>query len=433
MFITAVFYSELPMILLDGSRSRSTSSWRSPTRRTGRRSRRTRRAASTPRAPSSTAAPRATTPVYGINTGFGALAETAIPRDALGALQLNLLRSHAAGVGAPLPVARRCARRWRCAPTCWRRASPASGATTLEALLALLNRRVHPRVPSRGSVGASGDLAPLAHLALVLDRRRRGDRRRRPGVRAGRRRRSRAAGLAPVALGPRRARAHQRHAAVDGGRRAGAGRRRAAGARRRHRRRAVDRRAARLDPAVRRAHPRRRGRIAGRRRRPPTSGGCSTAAPSTRRTRTAAGCRTPTRCAARRRSTARRATRSPSSRARSCHRSQRRDRQPDGLRRRRRDRLGRQLPRRAGRHRRRSAGDRAGAARDDQRAASDRLVNPALSDLPAFLTAHSGLQSGYMIAQVTAAALDLGDQDARASRRASTRSRRRRTAKTTSA
>src|SRR5215470_12497519 len=105
--------------------------------------------------------------VYGINTGFGALAETAVPRDALGALQLNLIRSHAAGVGAPLPV--RIVR----ATMALRANVLAKGysgirRTTVERLIALLNHRVHPRVPSRGSVGASGDLAPLAHLALVL-------------------------------------------------------------------------------------------------------------------------------------------------------------------------------------------------------------------------------------------------------------------------
>ena len=105
--------------------------------------------------------------VYGINTGFGALAETAIPRDALGALQLNLLRSHAAGVGDPLPV--RAVR----ASMALRANVLAKGYSgirraTLDLLLELLNRGVHPRVPSRGSVGASGDLAPLAHLALVL-------------------------------------------------------------------------------------------------------------------------------------------------------------------------------------------------------------------------------------------------------------------------
>ncbi|HEX6976211.1 MAG TPA: histidine ammonia-lyase [Vicinamibacterales bacterium] len=106
-------------------------------------------------------------PVYGINTGFGALAETAIAHDALGALQLNLLRSHAAGVGEPLPV--RAVR----ASMVLRANVLAKGHSgirraTLEQFIELLNRRVHPVVPSRGSVGASGDLAPLAHLALVL-------------------------------------------------------------------------------------------------------------------------------------------------------------------------------------------------------------------------------------------------------------------------
>jgi len=106
-------------------------------------------------------------PVYGVNTGFGALAETAIPRESLGELQLNLLRSHAAGIGEPLP-----ARAVR-ASMALRANVLAKGFSgirreTLELFLELLNHRVHPVVPSRGSVGASGDLAPLAHLALVL-------------------------------------------------------------------------------------------------------------------------------------------------------------------------------------------------------------------------------------------------------------------------
>jgi histidine ammonia-lyase len=106
-------------------------------------------------------------PVYGVNTGFGSFAETRIDTHDLAALQLNLLRSHAAGVDAPLPV--RSVR----AAMALRANVLAKGFSgirveTLEALLALLNRGVHPRVPSRGSVGASGDLAPLAHLALVL-------------------------------------------------------------------------------------------------------------------------------------------------------------------------------------------------------------------------------------------------------------------------
>ena len=105
--------------------------------------------------------------VYGINTGFGALAETTIPRDALNTLQLNLLRSHAAGVGEPLPVR---AVRASMALRANVLAKGFSGVRrqTVADLLQLLNRRVHPVVPSRGSVGASGDLAPLAHLALVL-------------------------------------------------------------------------------------------------------------------------------------------------------------------------------------------------------------------------------------------------------------------------
>jgi histidine ammonia-lyase len=106
-------------------------------------------------------------PVYGINTGFGALAEVAIPADQLAALQVNLLRSHAAGVDAPLSVPEvRAVMTLRAnVLACGRSGIRLS---TLEALLALLNAGIHPRVPSRGSVGASGDLAPLAHLALVL-------------------------------------------------------------------------------------------------------------------------------------------------------------------------------------------------------------------------------------------------------------------------
>ena len=105
--------------------------------------------------------------VYGINTGFGSLAEVKIAKDALGALQANLLRSHAAGVDEFLP-----ARAVRAMMTLRANvlAKGYSGIrrATLERLIAMLNARVHPRVPSRGSVGASGDLAPLAHLALVL-------------------------------------------------------------------------------------------------------------------------------------------------------------------------------------------------------------------------------------------------------------------------
>lgn len=106
-------------------------------------------------------------PIYGLNTGFGSFAEVRISPADLDALQLNLLRSHAAGVGDPLPVP--VVR----AMTALRANVLARGhsgirAATLDQLIALLNAGVHPVVPARGSVGASGDLAPLAHLALVL-------------------------------------------------------------------------------------------------------------------------------------------------------------------------------------------------------------------------------------------------------------------------
>jgi histidine ammonia-lyase len=110
---------------------------------------------------------RGADPVYGINTGFGSFAEVKIAPGALDALQRNLVRSHAAGVGEPLPAA---AVRATMALRANVLAKGFSGVRleTLEALIALLNARVHPLVPSRGSVGASGDLAPLAHIALVL-------------------------------------------------------------------------------------------------------------------------------------------------------------------------------------------------------------------------------------------------------------------------
>ncbi|MGH9466537.1 MAG: histidine ammonia-lyase [Terriglobales bacterium] len=106
-------------------------------------------------------------PAYGINTGLGRLSDVRIPADKIRELQLNLLRSHACGVGAPLDTA--VVR----AMLLLRANSLAKGFSgvrpkIVEALCALLNRGVHPVVPSQGSVGASGDLAPLAHLALVL-------------------------------------------------------------------------------------------------------------------------------------------------------------------------------------------------------------------------------------------------------------------------
>ena len=105
--------------------------------------------------------------VYGINTGFGSFAEVRIEPEALDRLQANLLRSHAAGVGEPLAAdAVRAMMLLRA--NVLARGHSGIRLATVDALLALLNAHVHPVVPRRGSVGASGDLAPLAHLALVL-------------------------------------------------------------------------------------------------------------------------------------------------------------------------------------------------------------------------------------------------------------------------
>ena len=105
--------------------------------------------------------------VYGVNTGFGALAEVRISADQVVRLQKNLVRSHAAGVGSPLPrESVRGMMLLRAAVL----ATGRSGARALccERLCELLNAGVHPVIPARGSVGASGDLAPLAHLALGM-------------------------------------------------------------------------------------------------------------------------------------------------------------------------------------------------------------------------------------------------------------------------
>jgi histidine ammonia-lyase len=105
--------------------------------------------------------------VYGVTTGFGRLSDVAIPRDRLEELQINLIRSHACGVGVPLP------REETRAMVLLRANVLAKGFSgirpeVVELLLELLNRGVHPLIPEQGSVGASGDLAPLSHLALVL-------------------------------------------------------------------------------------------------------------------------------------------------------------------------------------------------------------------------------------------------------------------------
>ncbi len=106
-------------------------------------------------------------PVYGVNTGFGRLADVRIPRDEQRALQRNMVRSHAAGVGSPLPAGEVRAIMLLRANTLARGQSGCR-VVVVERLLELLNRGVHPVVPGMGSVGASGDLVPLAHIALAL-------------------------------------------------------------------------------------------------------------------------------------------------------------------------------------------------------------------------------------------------------------------------
>jgi len=104
---------------------------------------------------------------YGINTGFGLLAQTRIPTEQLEQLQRNLLLSHAAGVGEALPDA---VVRLILALKINALARGHSGisAALIDGLLALLEHEVYPLIPAQGSVGASGDLAPLAHLGAVL-------------------------------------------------------------------------------------------------------------------------------------------------------------------------------------------------------------------------------------------------------------------------
>ena len=134
--------------------------------------------------------------VYGVNTGFGSLAEVRIPPDDVATLTRNLILSHSSGVGPPLPkeVVR--------ATMLIRANTLAKGYSgirleTLETLIEMLNRGVHPVLPEKGSVGASGDLAPLSHLALTLIGEGEAfyEGRRLPGGEA-----MRQAGLAPVTL-----------------------------------------------------------------------------------------------------------------------------------------------------------------------------------------------------------------------------------------
>src|SRR6266496_874549 len=104
--------------------------------------------------------------VYGVNTGFGKLSDIRIEQSELRALQLNLVRSHSCGLGKPLSEAEARAMLLLRANVL---ACGFSGARAvlIDTLVAMLERRVTPVIPEKGSVGASGDLAPLAHLALT--------------------------------------------------------------------------------------------------------------------------------------------------------------------------------------------------------------------------------------------------------------------------
>ena len=105
--------------------------------------------------------------VYGVNTGFGKLSDVRIPPESLAQLQTNLVRSHSAGVGNPLSEAESRAMLLLRANVLAKGFS-GNRPELVDLLVAMLNAGVHPVIPEKGSVGASGDLAPLAHLALVI-------------------------------------------------------------------------------------------------------------------------------------------------------------------------------------------------------------------------------------------------------------------------
>lgn len=137
--------------------------------------------------------------VYGVTTGFGKLSDIAIPAEQLAQLQLNLVRSHAAGVGPRLDE-RYVRAMMLLRANCLAKGFSGARPELVESLCAMLNERLWPDVPEQGSVGASGDLAPLAHLALsllgegVLNH---------PGGRGDAKAVLEAHGLAPVTLGPK--------------------------------------------------------------------------------------------------------------------------------------------------------------------------------------------------------------------------------------
>jgi len=105
--------------------------------------------------------------IYGLTTGFGKFSDTFIPEEDTAALQRNLIISHACGMGNPLPTdAVRAAMLLRC--NALSRGNSGIRLETLETMIAMINAGVHPRIPEKGSLGASGDLAPLSHIVLVM-------------------------------------------------------------------------------------------------------------------------------------------------------------------------------------------------------------------------------------------------------------------------
>ncbi|HET7551471.1 MAG TPA: histidine ammonia-lyase [Gemmatimonadaceae bacterium] len=137
--------------------------------------------------------------VYGVTTGFGKLSDVAIPHDRLAELQVNLVRSHAAGVG-PLLGEREVRAMMLLRANVIAKGYSGARAELVELLAGMLNAGLYPPIPEQGSVGASGDLAPLAHLALAMigEGELLGDGRSGPAAE-----RLAAAGLAPVTLAPK--------------------------------------------------------------------------------------------------------------------------------------------------------------------------------------------------------------------------------------
>jgi histidine ammonia-lyase len=137
--------------------------------------------------------------VYGVTTGFGKLSEVSVPAERLAELQVNLVRSHAAGVGPLLPE-REVRAMMLLRANVIAKGYCGARPELIDLLLGMLNAGIHPPIPEQGSVGASGDLAPLAHLALALIGEGDAIRDQTRGPAAGV---LRAAGLTPVTLAPK--------------------------------------------------------------------------------------------------------------------------------------------------------------------------------------------------------------------------------------